>query len=158
MNRNIELVELLKNQPFLDIKRIAKALNTNKANAWNRIHNVNKGKKFIKQNIKIVRSGDYGKSMYSLVSDDTSPVLIIHNINRYISSGINKIRRQRELGLVGQNHLRMKESLEELKNLIIQSNTVLNTLWTEAYYATTLPIVSTVQVPLPMRKKKTIVV
>lgn len=140
MNKHIELIELLRNHPYLDIDKISDSLNVSRADAWNLIHQVNKGKKYTLQNIKIVRSGKYGKSMYSLVSNDTVPLVILKNLNRHVHSCIHHVRRERELGLVSQNTVKMKENLEEIRNLIIQANNELNTLWNEAYYATSLPV------------------
>jgi len=124
-----ELIEELKNNPQgLSIDEISTILDTNANQAYTTISSINKSRKFIRLDIKIVRTGKHGNSRYHLVKSDTNSDVIIKNMNTHIKRSLNHARRQRELGLVGRKTRPSKKLIKEFGLLVKKI--------TEEYYRT----------------------
>lgn len=135
MNNISRLISLLQSQKHeMNIIQIADALNISAEEAYALVHRANKSMKLTRANIKILRGGKYPASTYSLINANTSPQLIIKNINRHLRSAVEHLRRQRETGLIGENTLKMKDEIARLKNMLIEATTEFNDTLTEITY------------------------
>jgi hypothetical protein len=118
----------------MTIDEISKYLNVSELEAYSIISTVNRNKKWIKLDVKIIRTGKYGNSRYILVNNSTQPNDIIKNINRHFRGIIHHAKRGNELKKVGDKTRLTKELKLEFRELVMKVEEYLDEQWRAIKY------------------------
>lgn len=127
------LIETLKHNGRMTISELSSSLEIDEDEIRRIISSINKTDKWIKLDVKIVRSGQWGKSSYEIIENKTDSAVILNNINSNIKRSLHHLRRQKELGIVG-NKTRLGEELKEFRELVVKTNEEFYRQWNSVVY------------------------